>query len=55
MMTTDENAGGPLSVREVGENGLGLDELSSSLLGSFQSLQSTKAVKMTKRHCLHPL
>ena len=48
MMTDDENAGGPLSVREVRENGLGLDDLSSSPLGSFQSLQSNQSSENNK-------
>ena len=48
IMTGDEFTGGSLPVREVREEGLGLGELSSSPLGSFQSLQSSQSSEKDK-------
>ena len=46
--TGDEIIGGSLPVREVREDRLGLGELSTSLLGSFQSLQSSQSSQNDK-------
>ena len=47
-MTGDEFTNGSVPVREVGKEGLGLSELSSSPLGSFQSLYSSKSSEKNK-------
>ena len=48
IMTADEFTSRSLPVREVREEGQGLSELSSSLLGSFQSLQNNQSSKKDK-------
>ena len=47
-MTGDEFNDGSMPVREVGKEGLGLSELSSSLLGSFQALHSSQGSEKDK-------
>ena len=47
-MTGDEFTNGSMPVREVGKERLGFSELSSSLLGSFQSLHSSQGSEKDK-------
>ena len=47
-MTGEELAGESIPKREVGKEGLGLGELSSSQLGSFQSLHSSRGSERDK-------
>ena len=42
-MTDDEFPNGSMPIREVGKEGLGLSELSSSPLGSLQLLHSSQS------------